>query len=293
MQGNMEWYRVFYWTAKLGSLSRAAEQLFITQPAVSHSIRQLERKFGGRLFFRGPKGVSLTAEGEALFRYVEQAYHFLEMGEKKIAEMQQLLSGEIVIGAGDTLCKHFLLPQLSLFHQAYPAIKIQVMNRTSRETVRMLKEGKIDFGIVNLPIPDDRQIVIRESTPLQDGFVAGAAYKHLALTAVALKELAKQPLLLLEKGSSTRHYIDEFARSCGCQLHPEIELGSIDLLVQFARSGLGIAYVILPFVQEQLNSGELYEIRLTTPVPERRVGIIYLRDMPLSASAQRLLAMLP
>src|SRR5258708_2004493 len=140
MKANLEWYRVFYHTARSGSFSKAAELLYITQPAISYAIKQLESTLGGKLFFRSSKGVTLTAEGEVLYQFIEQAFGFLTKAEQQIAEMHQLLRGEIRIGAGDTLCKHYLLPYLEAFNSSHPDIKIQVTNRTSRETVQLLKD---------------------------------------------------------------------------------------------------------------------------------------------------------
>jgi DNA-binding transcriptional LysR family regulator len=286
----MEWYRVFYFTAKAGSLSRAAEELFITQPAVTHSIKQLEAKLGGQLFFRTSKGVTLTAEGVVLFKYIEQAYHFISNGERKIAEMHQLVDGEIKIGAGDTLCRHYLLPYLKKFHEDYPNIKIQVTNRTTAETVTLLKEGKIDMGIINLPLPQaDSKVQVQESIQLVDCFVTGSSYKHLANAPVSLEALLKHPIILLEKGSSIRAYIDAFAEDQGFPIKPEIELGSIDLLADFARSGFGIACVIKDFVAQELTDGSLYEIKLEVPIPARKVGVVTLKGTPLSVAAKQLL----
>ncbi|MBD2865316.1 MULTISPECIES: LysR family transcriptional regulator [Paenibacillus] len=291
---NMEWYRAFYEVAQTGSFSKAAERLFITQPAVSHSIKQLEFRLGGALFFRTSRGVKLTAEGEVLYKFVSQAHHFLENGEKKIAEMRNLMAGEVKIGAGDTLCRYYLLPHLDSFHRQYPELKIQVTNRTSRETIALLKEGRIDFGIVNLPMhSDDRQLHIRESMQLHDCFVAGRTGRPDPESPRSWDELAALPLLMLERGSSIRRYVDAFAESKGVRLQPEIELGSIELLVQFAGIGLGIACVIREFVGVELADGTLSEVRLADPLPPRNVGLVTLRDVPLSAAAQRLLEMLP
>lgn len=289
---NMEWYRAFYFAAKWGSLSKAAEELCITQPAVSHSIKQLESRLGGLLFFRTSRGVKLTTERGVLFKYVEQAYHFLETGESKIAEMQQLISGEIKIGAGDTLCKHYLLPFLSSFHIAYPEIKIQVTNRTSRETVELLKQGKIDFGIVNLPL-NDKQLRIRESIEIHDCFVVGGIYKELAEKPISWAELSSYPVIMLEKGSSSRAFIDHFAESQGTVLRPEIELGSLDLLLQFAQAGFGVACIVRDFARDELEQGQVAELLLKNPIPPRKVGLITLNDVPVSAAARRLLDMLP
>ncbi len=288
----MEWYRVFYFAAKSGSLSRAAEELYITQPAVTHSIKQLEAKLGGQLFFRTSRGVKLTAEGAVLFKYIEQAYNFIGTGERKIAEMHQLMDGEIKIGAGDTLCKHYLLPYLAAFHEAFPGVKIQVTNRTTPETINLLKQGNIDFGIVNLPVADAK-LNVRESLRIEDCFIAGHKYKQLSEGTVSLETLAAYPIILLEKGSSTRAYIDSFAGRHGVAIKPEIELGSIDLLVEFARTGFGIACVIKNFIAGELEQLGLFEIKLDKPIPPRNIGVITLKDVPMSSAATRFIEMLP
>lgn len=294
MIANLEWYRVFYITAKNGSLSKAADELYITQPAVSYAIKQLESSLGGKVFYRNAKGVTLTAEGEVLFKFIEQAYGFLTKAEQQIAEMHQLQRGEIRIGAGDTLSKHYLLPYLEVFHQTYPEIKIQVTNRTSSETVQLLKEGKIDLGIVNLPIEpiQESQIQIRETLVLQDCFVAGEKYKPLVTQALTLQELSQLPLILLEKGSSIRRYIDQYTQVFGITLQPEIELGSLELIAQFARIGLGVSCVVKNFITEELKQSTLYEVQLQEPIPTRKVGIVTLKTMPLSVASHHFLQML-
>jgi len=288
---NLEWYKVFYITAISGSFSHAAEQLFITQPAVTHTIKQLEAKHKGQLFFRTSRGVKLTNEGQMLFQYIEQAYNLIDMGEKKLAEMHNLMEGEVRIGAGDTLCKHYLLPHLEVFHKLYPSIKLQITNRTTSETIQLLKAGKIDFGIINLPIRDE-QLIIRDSLLLQDCFVAGASYKHLTVSPITLDLINEHPLLLLEQGSNTRSYIDHYAKQQGVILEPDIELGSIDLLIEFARTGLGIACVIKNFVTAELEEASLYEVQLDPPIPPRRVGVVTLKNVPISVATGRFIEML-
>ncbi|MEK4358441.1 LysR family transcriptional regulator [Paenibacillus sp. FSL M7-1455] len=292
MDINMEWYRVFYWTAKLGSLTKAAEELHITQPAISHTLKQLEGSLGGPLFFRTTKGVTLTAEGQVLFKYVEQAIRLLETGTKKIAEMQNLLHGEINIGASDTLCKHYLLPHLERFHALYPDIRVHVTNRTTPETLTLLKEGKIDFGIVNMPVADPK-IDFRHSLVLQDCLVGNRQFASLAGSPFPLEKLSQYPLLLLEPGGSTRNYLDEYAKSNGVELKPEFELGSLDLLVQFAQSGFGLTFIASHFIAEELASGKLVEVPLVPPIPQRHVGIATLKGVPLSAASKNFIQSLP
>lgn len=289
---NMEWYKVFHEVAQTGSFSKAAERLFITQPAVSHAIKQLEFRLGGPLFVRTSRGARLTPEGEVLLKFVAHAHHLLENGEKKIAEMRQLMAGEVRIGAGDTLCRYYLLPALDQFHRLYPEVKLQVTNRTSRETVALLKDGRIDFGVVNLPL-DDRQLLVRESIELHDCFVAGAAHASATEIPLSWEALAKLPLIMLEQGSSMRRHTDEVAQQHGVRLRPEIELGSLELIAQFSRIGLGVGCVIREFVQAEIAEGKLQEVPLAEPIPARCVGLVTLRDVPLSAAAQRMLELLP
>lgn len=292
MEFNMEWYRVFYWTAKLGSLTKAAEKLHITQPAVSHTLKQLESGLGGQLFFRTARGVTLTVEGDVLLRHIEQAFRAIDSGEKMIAEMHNLEYGEINIGASDSLCKHYLLPYLESFHQQYPGIRVRVTNRTTPETIALLKEGRIDFGIVNLPTADS-SIEIRKSSPLQDCLVGGPAYAALAQSPFELAGLQQHPLILLEPGGSTRAYLDQYAASHHIRLTPEFELGSLDLLVQFAQRGFGLTFVVRDYVKEELADGRLIEIPLSPPLPERAIGIATLRGVPLSAASKSFLQRLP
>jgi LysR family cyn operon transcriptional activator len=288
---NLELYRVFYYTAQLGSFSRAASALFITQPAVSHAIKQLEEKLGGELFFRGAKGVKLTKEGEVLLRYIEQAFHSVAMGELKISEMHQLQSGSIRIGASDTLCRHFMLPYLEQFHRSYPQVKLHVTNRTSPETIKLLKEGAIDFGLVNLPVME-AGIHVTQGMAVHDVLVAGPKYAAFRGIALTWEELIAYPIILLERGSSTRSYVDKSAEKNGVRLIPEIELGSLDLLVQFAKIGLGLSCVTREFVEKELQQGELFEVLLDKPIPARHIGVVTLKEVPLPVAAQKLLELL-
>lgn len=288
MDHHLDGYRVFLAIAKTGSFSRAAEALFITQPAVSHSMKQLEDKLGGPLFFRTSRGVKLTVEGEMLLRYVDQAFQLLTEAERKLTEMHRLLDGVVHIGANDTLCKHVLLPYLEQFHKQYPEVKLHITNRTSQETIKLLKEGKIDFGIINLPA-EDPQLTIRPWKPLHDIFVAGPNYEQLKNKTVTAEELAALPVILLEKDSSMRSYIDRYFHGRHIRLAPEFELGSMDLLIQFARTGLGVACVTEQFVMDELRSGELFALKLEPGIPPRHIGIVTLKDVPLSYAAKTML----
>lgn len=288
---NLERYRVFYYTAKELSFSKAAQELFISQPAVSQAIKQLETDLGGQLFFRNSRGVKLTNEGEVLFKYIEQAYQLILTAETKLMNMQSLLSGEIKIGASDTLSKYYLLPFLKDFHERYPGIQMRVANLTTPETVQALKIGDLDLGIINLPLHDN-QLVIQKAVLIQDCFAVGERYKVLTKKRISIHQLVKYPFLLLEKGTNTRKFVDELMARFNLNLAPEIELGSIDNLVQFTKSGLGISYLVKDFIQDELSKSELYELRIKEKIPTRAIGIATLKNIPLSRAAAAFIELL-
>lgn len=292
LNANLDLYRVFHAAAKAGSLTAAAKSLYVSQPAVSYSIRKLEDQLGVRLFQRMSRGIRLTPEGEALFQHVDQAYGLIMAGEKKLLDMKNLSRGEVRIGASDTLCKHYLVPLLEKFNAEYPDVKFHVTNRTSLETIQLLRGGKVDFGIVNLPIPEDDGLKVKETIKVRDCFIVGKRYKDLSKSPIHLKDLTNYPILLLEQASITRTYVDRFAAREGVRLEPEIELGSIDLLIEFAKIGLGVACVVRNFIDEEIKKGQLFEVRLTHQIPSRSVGIVTLKGVPLPPAARKFAALL-
>ena len=292
MDINLELYKVFCYVVRSGSISRASQELFISQPAVSQSIKQLETKLGGQLFFRTPKGITLTPEGEVLYKYIEQGYNMILMAENKFSEAINLDAGEIRIGASDMTLKYFLLPHLEEFHKRYPKVRIKVTNGPSPETVASLKSGLIDFGVASLPISDDSAIDIIEAMEIQDCFIANYRFGHLVSKKIQLNELSDYPVIMLEKNTSTRRYIDHFLSSYGVSLIPEIELATSDLLVQFARRGLGISCVVRNFAEIDLENGSLFELDLENKIPTRQIGIVKLKNTPLSAAAVKFIELI-
>lgn len=288
---NTELYKSFYFVAQYGSISKAAEHMYITQPAVSRAIMQLEDDMGCKLFSRTPKGVKLTPEGEILYSYIEQAFNFISAAERKISDVKNILSGEIRIGVSDTLCKHYLVPYLKLFNTLHPAIKIRVTCPTTPGIISLLKAGKIDFGIINMPYHDD-QLVVKNIMSIQDCFVAGEKYRLLSNRMQPLSEIVKHPLLFLEKNSNSRLYIDQYFKDHSTSALPDFELGNIDLLIHFAKYDFGIACVIRNFIEEDLESGRLYEIKPIEKIPPRSIGAVWLKDVPLSIAARELIGQL-
>lgn len=291
MNVNSELYKVFFFVAKCKSVSRAAEQLFISQPAVSRSIKQLEDRLGCMLFFRTSRGVSLTKEGETLFTYVEMAFNFLFIGEKKISQIRNLNEGELSIGVGDSICKHYLMPYLKRFNTENPGINIHITNQKTFEIVNRLKEGKIDLGLVNLPL-DDEMLRISKLMDVHDCFVVGEKLKDLAQDKISLRSLIKHPIMLVEKGSNSRKYIEEYFQNNKMRIEPAFELGNFELLAQFAIINLGVACVIKEFFLQELETAQLFEISLKEGIPARSIGVASLKMVPLSSAAKEFIYLL-
>ncbi len=289
MSVNLEWYRVFYQTALLGSITRAAEALYITQPAVSQCIHQLEAELGTALFIRTPRGVSLTAEGRALYEFAARGVTGIEQGERLVRQMHDLERGSISIGASDMTLEFYLLKHLERFHKRYPGVRISVTNAPTPDTLALLHEGKIDFGAVSSPVPPRPGLNVRPVAALQDVFAAGPRFASLRGRTLHPRELCALPLICLEKNTSTRRYIDEFLLTQGVRLEPEFELATSRLIAQFAARDMGVGCLVRHFAQPFLESGQLFELTLSPALPPRSLCLVSDGRIPLSHAAQKLL----
>jgi len=286
---NLEFYKVFYYVAKHKSITRAATELYISQPAVSQAIKQLENSLGGRLFLRTPKGVTLTPEGELLFVYVSKGYEYLVQAENKYKELLTLETGEIRIGASDMTLQYYLLTHLEQFHSIYPKVKVRVSNAPTPETLECLNAGKIDFAVVSDPVLHIDGLKIIPVCKIQDIFIANEKFSELKHKKIGLVELEKYPIICLEERTSTRKYVDGFFKTNGSKLNPEFELATSELIVQFAKRNLGIGCIVKNFAEKYLNNGNLFEINLKTPIPERNICVVYSEKMPISPAGKKLL----
>lgn len=289
---NLEYYKVFYYVAKHGSLTVAAGKLSVSQPAVSQSMKLLEGQLGVRLFVRGARGVRLTQEGELLFAYVDSAFAQLRQGERRLQQLLDLELGEIRIGASDMTLRFYLLPYLELFHEKYPKIKVRVTNAPTPETIQYLAEEKIDFGVVSAPISANEELCVRQVREIEDTFVAGRRFAEYQDRRLPLGELEKLPVISLEKNTSTRSYLDSFLQENGVELHPEFELATSDMIVQFAARNLGVGCVMKDFAKEQLSDGTLFELQFVKKIPKRSFCVITRPRAPLSPAAMNLLKLL-
>ena len=285
MVSKLDLYYLFYTVGKNKSFSKAAKVLYMSQPAISQSIAQLEKELDTRLFNRLSKGVTLTDEGNLLFEYVSSALQFIQAGEEKLLEFKNLIIGEFKIGVSDTISRYFLLPYLETFHNRYPNLKFKIVNGTTWEIIAALKAGEVNIAICNLPI-DDKSLEVKPLLEIQDTFVYGEKYRKVLSKPMKLEELVKFPLILLDN-SNSRRYVEEFFLTKGIKIQPEFELGSHELLLEFAKINLGVACVTKEFSEQFLRKGLLHEVTLMEPIPKRSIGICYLKNVPLNRAAER------
>lgn len=293
MNINFESYKVFYYVAKYLSFSKASKALFVSQSAVSQSIKQLEEKLNTTLFFRQTKKVSLTKEGELLFDHIEKAFNFIKTGERSLQSVSLVGRGEIKIGASDTICKYYLIPFIDKFHELYPNIKIKIINRPSPVCAELLTKGEVDISIINLPDKlDYKNISYREIKKIQDVFIAGKKYIHLKGKPMKLKDLENFPLLLLEKNSTTRSFFESLIIDHKLNIAPEIELGSIDLLIELTKIGLGFSFVMEDSVLNEIEDEEVFILDIKERTPKRSIGVLTNTEVHLPESAKKFIDIL-
>lgn len=318
MYDNLNNYKVFYTVARAGNISRAADMLFISQPAISKSISRLEEGLGVRLFIRTAKGVTLTDEGQLLLSHVEKAFDSISQGEDEIRRIHALGIGQLKIGVSTSLCKYILLDYLQDFIVAYPHIKVIIDCHSTVNTMKLLQEHAIDIGLIcETEIP--RGYTYNKITDIHDIFITNNAYldnlrlrEHeeddsvkdtwlvagnlTALLANGQKNngasepeqsksgthpltvheiLEKSNLMLLEKNNITRTHIDEYLTAENIHPNQILEVNNMDLLIDFASIGMGVASVVREFAAEYLTNGQVIELPLETPIKKRTVGFVY------------------
>ena len=289
MSVKLELYRVFKEVAETGNISVAAKNLYISQSAVSQSVKQLETALQARLFARSPRGVSLTSEGQMLYQYVRSALGLLATGEDKLSQAQQLLLGTLVIGASDTVTSQSLVPSLDDFHRLHPGIRLKIVSGRSAKVLSMLKSGAVDIAFASSPA--DSAVESWPCFATHSAFVAGSGYDCDFDHVYTRREIADFPLILLERKASSRVFLEQEFLKHGVTLSPEIELSSRSLLVSLAHIGLGVAGVTLEFVQKALESGDIRALKTDFTIPARSVDMCTLRDVTPTAAAAAFMEM--
>ena len=285
---NLELYRVFYVVAKCGSLTRAAEELYISQPAVSQSIKQLENQLGVPLFKRTHRGMELSENGGRLiFKEVERALEIFNDIENRIEQTKHEATGTIRIGASDTIFKYFLSDKIVDYHEKFPAVKIELQADFTPDTIEKLKANRCDIAFVNLPIEVGDGLRLEENCArLNDIFIAGDRFDELSTEVLALEKLKKYPLIFMDKNTVSRRSFESFLSSLGIEFKSTIEVGSWDLMKRFVARGMGIGVIPKEYAAKELALGELFEVRTDPVLPVRAIGMLLPKGQPVSFALQ-------
>ena len=270
-------YRIFYVVAKKGNITKAADELFISQPAVTQAIHSLENQIGATLFIRAKKGVTLTEEAKVLFQFVESGLNYIQNGENKFKELMNVESGTLKIGASTTVTQHVLLKYLDIFREKYPNVNISITNDLTSDLVKLLREGTVDLLILNLPTKDFKDIDIVPFLEVHDTFMVGKKKKNLALDKVNLNNI-KEDFIFQKSPSNTRKYLDTFLNDNNIEILPKYDVVSFNLVKDMTKMGLGIGYITREFAEEELKNGELFELNTDIKIPSRHIGIATLSN---------------
>ena len=289
MNINFELYKLFYEVANCKSISKGAEKLMISQPAVSQSIQTLENELGGKLFVRTPKGVVLTNEGQELYEYIKDGMLYFINGTNKFMSLKSLNSGILNIGSTTTIAENFLIPYIKTFHELYPNITINIVNNLTDNLLKDLRNGSLDIVITSIPKYDIKDLSINYLIDLNDLFVGGEKYKNKNYN--SLEDIMKDNILLQKKPSVTRNNFDDYLKDKNIVCNPKMEVVSHNLLAKLVEGNFGIGLLTKEFITDRLNKS-LYKINVNIDIPKRKLGFIIKKDTYPSFTTSKFIELL-
>ena len=277
----------------IGSITKAANSLYISQPAITKSIKKLEADLGITLFNRGPKGVTLTENGKIFYDFIKNGVESFMNGEHKLTSLKNLETGIIKIGASATVTRYFLLPFIEKFHILFPNIDISITNGLTNNLISDLKKGSLDLLILNLPMTEDNDLIITQCAVLNDCFAGNLDYKKQINSPISIKELVNNfPIITQKEPSNTRTFLNSIMKENNISFHPKFDIVSYALVKDFAKIGMGISYITKEFAKEELENKFLYEIPIKETIPTRGLGIVLPKNMISSFSTKKLVEMI-
>ena len=268
MKTNLELYKTFYYVAKNQNITQAANELMISQPAVSKSIKVLERDLDTILFNRNKDGVTLTNAGELLFNKIKKAMELIISGEEDITSLNNMEYGTINIGAGNTIMQRYLMPYIKEFHELYPNINVIVHTIVTPELIKRAQIGLVDIVFTHLPndVPNGFNTI--KLKKLHDILVVNknSKYKNQIINK---KNLNNLPLILLPFDASNRKNFNKFCISNNIVINPLMEIGNDLIIEDCALNGLGVGLVVKEYVQNNLDNNKLFELNTSFKLPEK------------------------
>ncbi|MCI8345277.1 MAG: LysR family transcriptional regulator [Clostridia bacterium] len=277
----------------IGSITKAANSLYISQPAITKTIKKLETELGITLFNRGPKGVVLTQNGKIFYEFIKNGVESFINGEHKLTSLKNLETGTIRIGASTTITKYFLLPFIEKFHNQFPNIDISITNSLTNRLIADLKKGSLDLLVVNLPTQNDDTLIITPCATLQDCFAGNLSYKKKILEEISLEDLVTNfPIITQKEPSNTRAFLNSLMEKNNISFHPKFDIVSYALVKDFAKIGMGISYITKEFAKDELENELLFEIPIKEKIPERSLGIVLPKNTITSFATEKFIELI-
>ena len=292
MDISLDLYKIFYTVAQCGSISGAADKLFISQPAITFQIKKLEEQLDTSLFTRTKHGVVLTEEGTILYEYIKTAMETITNGENTLSNLKNLDSGVIRIGSSTTVCRHVVMPYLEEFHKKYPKIDIQIVNNLTVNLIKDLRNGNLDILFLNLPMTENKDLNIIPICEVQDIFVGNKEYYDKTKGKLKLEELKEYPLIFQKLPSNTRSYLNNYLKENNMDIKPQLEVVSYNLIMDLVHAGFGIGYATREFIKKELDNKELYEIKVEPKVEKRYIGLATINKKTPNYSVNKLIEMI-
>lgn len=277
----------------IGSITKAANSLYISQPAITKTIKKLETELGITLFNRGPKGVVLTQNGKIFYDFIKNGVESFINGEHKLTSLKNLETGTIRIGASTTITKYFLLPFIEKFHVQFPNIDISITNSLTNRLIADLKKGSLDFLVVNLPSQNDDALIVTPCAILQDCFAGNLKYKNEIKKEISLENLVTNfPIITQKEPSNTRAFLNSLMEKNNISFHPKFDIVSYALVKDFAKIGMGISYITKEFAKDELENELLFEIPIKEKIPERSLGIVLPKNTITSFATEKFIELI-
>ena len=289
---NFEYYKIFYYVAKHKNLTRAAAELYSSQPAVTRAIQHMENELGCLLFIRNKTGVEFTHEGKKLFEYVSVAYQQLIKAEEELTRSVSVESGTIYIGTTVTALYGFLFEFLDTFHLKYPNVKLQMLTDTSDNTVEKLKKGVVDLAFITTPCHLSKSLISKPVKTFRDVLIAGERYKALKDKTLDLEAITRYPFICMAEGTQLREFIDGIFAENGISIKPDVEPDVADMLVPMAAHNFGLAFAPQNMAEKALKNGEVFRIPLKKELPARQICMITDPHRPQTNASRELAKMI-
>ena len=286
MQTNYEYYKIFYYVAKYLNITRAASALKTSQPSVSRCMQCLEHDLDCTLFIRSKRGVTLTAEGELLYRYIKAGCEQIMEGEAALHNILTYRTGSVHIGATETVLYNYLADKLEDFRSLYPEIDLKVSDFNTPEAIKKLKAGMIDLAIVASPLQADSLIQVKKLSSFQDIVIGGPQYEELASRQFSLNELSSYPFVAMEQGTATAAFLESFFIENNVSITPKLELAGTSLILSMVEHNLGLGFIPDVFAKKAIADKRVFQIKLKETIPRRDISAVTVSNYPLSAAVQ-------